>query len=65
MHSGITDTEFFPKLCVVVPACDPSTWKVQAGGLEIQGNPWLYNELEVSLGCMRCHLTEIVHKFLS
>lgn len=36
-----TLTEFFPKLCVVVPACDLSTWKVQAGRLGIRGHPWL------------------------
>lgn len=23
--------------------CDPSSWKVEVGGLEVQGHPWLHS----------------------
>lgn len=33
--------------------CNPSTWKVEAGGLEIWGHPCLYTRFKASLGYMR------------
>jgi ribosome-binding protein aMBF1 (putative translation factor) len=31
-------------------ACNPNTLEPEAGGSEVQGHPWLYNELQASLG---------------
>lgn len=33
--------------------CDPSTGEVEAGGVGVQGHPWLLREFLVSLGYMR------------
>lgn len=32
---------------------NPSTPKVEAEGLEVQGDPWLYQEFKARLGYMR------------
>jgi hypothetical protein len=29
---------------MVVHSCNPSTWEAEAGGLRVQGQPWLHNE---------------------
>lgn len=36
--------------------CDLSTCWVEAGGLGVQGHPWLQSEFEGSLGYVRCCL---------
>lgn len=38
------------KPAVVVYTCEPSTWKIEAGGSEVQDHPWLPREFKVSLG---------------
>lgn len=40
------------RLKMVAPACNPSTWKIEAGGPGIHGHLWLHNKLEGSLDCM-------------
>lgn len=36
-------------------AYNPSTWEMGAGGLGIQGHPWLHTELETSLDWKVCN----------
>lgn len=42
-----------PKLSVVVHTCAPSTWEVEEGRAQIQGQPGLNSELEDSIGYRR------------
>lgn len=37
-------------LDVVAEACNPSNWKVQGEGLEIQGHFWLKIQLKANMG---------------
>lgn len=45
------------KLGMMACACDPSTWRAEAGGSGFQGQLQLHNQLEASLGyiisCLR------------
>lgn len=38
---------------MLVHACNPSTWKVRAGGSRIQGHPEVHCKFEASLGHMK------------
>lgn len=38
---------------IVVHTCNPHTLKMEARELEIQGHPWVYSEVEVSLVYMK------------
>lgn len=45
-----------PELDMVMHACNPSTGEVSVRESEVRGYPWLYIELDASLGSMRpCH----------
>lgn len=37
-------------------ACDPSTWEVEAGGLEIQGLSQLYSKFKASMHCVKSYV---------
>lgn len=38
----------------------PSTLEMEAAGLGIQGQPWLYSEFLPSLGCVKRNKTKII-----
>lgn len=37
----------------MVHVCHPNTQEAEAEGSEVQGQPWLHSEFEVTLGYMR------------
>lgn len=54
MHEILIGSPIANKLGVV-HAYNPSIWEVGAGGLKIQGHPWLPRELETSLDWKICN----------
>jgi hypothetical protein len=50
------------ELGLVVPACDSSTWEVEAGGSGVQSYPHLHRASEARLGYVRLCLKKMKQK---
>lgn len=51
MREALEESAAVHQLVVVVGTCNSCTWEVEAGGTEVQGQPWL--QFEAILGYMR------------